>query len=270
MRFRHPFHAVIVLSGRLRAARRIAVLSLSGLLLAVLSPLPIAAQDRTAELRPILDPIAVHVAEAALRFDIPEHWIRAVMQVESAGNSTAVSSAGAMGLMQVMPETWAALRTRHDLGDDPFAPRDNIIAGTAYLREMLDRYGTVGAMLAAYNAGPGRYDDYLISGRTLPAETRAYVATLAPLLGGRALPAGPLPSADWREASLFVAQADRRNSARDPQNARIAEGTHSAADLQRGRIPNDGQSAPAIPAHPHALAPANELFVSRSASGDAP
>ncbi len=133
-------------------------------------------------------------AEASVRFAIPEHWIRAVMRVESAGNPQAVSRAGAMGLMQVMPGTWAELRQHHGLGPDPFEPRDNILAGTAYLRAMLDRYGTVGAMLAAYNAGPGRYDEFLSTGRPLPAETRAYVATLAPLLDGDgALPHRHLP-----------------------------------------------------------------------------
>lgn len=269
MRFRHSCHAIFPRSGRLRAARRTAFLPLYGLLLALPFALPVAAQETTTELHPSLDPIAVHVTEAAQRFDIPEHWIRAVMQVESAGDSTAVSSAGAMGLMQIMPETWAALRSHHDLGDDPFAPRDNIL-GTAYLREMLDRYGNTGAMLAAYNAGPGRYDDYLISGRTLPAETRAYVATLAPLLGGRALPARPLPPADWREASLFIVQADRRSSARDPQIGRIADDMDSATNLRRGRIPNDARSAPAIPTHPYALAPEDELFASRSSPRDAP
>lgn len=267
MQFPHPFHAAIVLSGWLRAARRRALLPLSGLLLALPLAPPGTAQEMTAELRPSLDPIAVHVTEAAQRFGIPEHWIRAVMQVESAGDSKAVSSAGAMGLMQIMPETWAALRARHGLGDDPFAPRDNILAGTAYLREMLDRYGNIGAMLAAYNAGPRRYDEYLSDAWELPAETRAYVATLAPMLGDDTLPAGPLPSADWREASLFVTQAGHRSSAQDPQIGRIAEGADSAADPQRGRIPNDAQSAPAIPTHPHALAPADELFVSRSSSG---
>jgi hypothetical protein len=128
-------------------------------------------------------PRAAFIAEASQRFGIPEHWIRAVLRAESAGDVHAISSAGAMGLMQVMPDTWAGLRSRHGLGRDPYDPRDNILAGTAYLREMWDRYGNVGAMLAAYNAGPGRYDEHLATGRTLPAETRDYVATLAPVLG---------------------------------------------------------------------------------------
>ncbi len=78
-----------------------------------------------------------HIAEAAQRFGLPPAWIAAVMQVESAGHPRAVSSAGAMGLMQIMPATWAALRRRHGLGDDPFDPRDNILGGAAYLREMM-------------------------------------------------------------------------------------------------------------------------------------
>ena len=104
-------------------------------------------------------PYAPQVAEASQRFGIPELWIWTVMRVESRGNSRAVSPAGAVGLMQIMPGTWAGLRARHRLGSDPFDPRDNIMAGTSYLREMYDSYGADG-FLAAYNAGPGRYADY--------------------------------------------------------------------------------------------------------------
>ena len=88
-----------------------------------------------------------------------------------------------MGLMQVMPQTYAALRARYGLGADPYAPRDNILAGAAYLRELLDRYG-VPWFLAAYNAGPARLDAFLHTGRTLPAETQRYLAALAPQIGG--------------------------------------------------------------------------------------
>lgn len=173
-----------------------------------LAEIPVVIRD------PARDPHSAAIAEASARFAIPEHWIRAVMQAESAGDPRAVSLAGAMGLMQVMPGTWTVLREDHGLGADPFDPRDNIIAGTAYLRAMLDRYGTVGGMLAAYNAGPGRYDAYLSDGRQLPAETRAYVAMLAPRLDGTA----PLPNratvADWREAALFT----DRSAAHPPRN----------------------------------------------------
>ena len=125
--------------------------------------------------------LAAHVAEASQRFGLPESWIYAVMRNESAGRIGAVSSAGAMGLMQLMPGTWARQRTRFGLGGDPFDPRNNIMAGTSYLREMYDSYGASG-FLAAYNAGPGRYQDWRDRGRPLPAETRAYVAKIEPML----------------------------------------------------------------------------------------
>ena len=143
-----------------------------------------------------------------------------------AGSSVAV---GAMGLMQVMPDTWAGLRVRYSLGRDPYDQRDNILAGTAYLREMFDRYGNVAAMLAAYNAGPGRYDEYLATGRTLPAETRAYIAALAPILGGAAATeppsSAPPPPPDWREAPLFVMRpGDARAVAAPPPDAQSGDG----------------------------------------------
>src|ERR1700761_8512351 len=120
-------------------------------------------------------PIAGFVSDAATRVGVPESWIWSVMRVESAGNLHAVSRAGAMGLMQLMPATWANLRARLALGDDPFDPHDNVLAGATYLREMHDRYGAPG-FLAAYNAGPARYADYLARHRPLPAETANYVS----------------------------------------------------------------------------------------------
>lgn len=125
------------------------------------------------------DPFGDFVAEAGQRFGVPIPWINAVMLQESGGNVRAVSPAGAMGLMQIMPVTWTDLRSRHGFGVDPFDPRDNILAGAAYLREMHDRYGSPG-FLAAYNAGPKRYEEYLATGRELPSETQLYVAILTP------------------------------------------------------------------------------------------
>ena len=87
-----------------------------------------------------------------------------------------------MGLMQLMPGTWVELSVRYGLGLDPFDPRDNIFAGTAYLREMHDRFGSAG-FLAAYHAGPSRYEQHLATGQPLPPDTVAYVAAVAPLLG---------------------------------------------------------------------------------------
>jgi hypothetical protein len=129
------------------------------------------------------NPFAAFVGEASRRFAVPEHWIRAVMRVESDGKLRARSRKGAMGLMQIMPRTWDELRTRYGLGIDPYDPHDNILAGAAYIRQLRDRYGAPG-FLAAYNAGPGRYENHLATDRSLPDETQAYVATLAPMIGG--------------------------------------------------------------------------------------
>ncbi|AYJ84836.1 lytic transglycosylase domain-containing protein (plasmid) [Sphingomonas paeninsulae] len=123
------------------------------------------------------------IAEASLRFGIPTPWIARVMRAESGGNTMldgrpTVSRAGALGLMQLMPATWNEMRTGLALGLDPHDPHDNIIAGTAYLRAMFDRFGYPG-LFAAYNAGPGRYAAYLRGAGTLPGETRAYLAEVA-------------------------------------------------------------------------------------------
>ncbi len=138
------------------------------------------------------DPWGPYVKEAAAKFDVPDRWIREVMRQESGGRlygrngDLVTSSAGAMGLMQVMPATYAELRARYpELGDDAFDPRNNILAGTAYIREMYDIYGSPG-FLAAYNAGPGRLDDHLTRNRSLPQETRRYVASVGPKIAGYA------------------------------------------------------------------------------------
>jgi hypothetical protein len=137
---------------------------------------------------PAEDPWGPYIREASNRFDVPETWVRSLMRVESGGKEylngeLITSGAGAMGLMQVMPETYGELRDRYNLGDDPFDPHDNIIAGVAYMREMYEVYGSPG-FLAAYNAGPARLDDYLANLRPLPDETRRYVAMIGPNLRG--------------------------------------------------------------------------------------
>ncbi len=131
-----------------------------------------------------VDPFAASITEASKRFAVPERWIRSVMRVESAGEVRARSRKGAMGLMQIMPQTWSDLRARYDLGADPYDPRDNILAGAAYIRELYQRFGTPG-FLAAYNSGPTRYENHLSTGRSLPDETQDYVAILAPMIGGK-------------------------------------------------------------------------------------
>ena len=215
---REPLTAVSTLAGWRRCGDRTpvrpAVLLLSAVL-AIAMPLPCRAQPEPVERQSQADPHAAHIAEAAQRFGIPAAWIRAVMRVESANDVRAISPKGAMGLMQIMPPTWSDLRARHRLGSDPYDPRDNILAGAAYLRELHDRYGSPG-FLAAYNAGPGRYEEHL-AGRPLPAETRAYVATLAPQIGNGEVTV-PVAVAvvdplSWTRAPLFIAQADRTSAA---------------------------------------------------------
>jgi soluble lytic murein transglycosylase-like protein len=152
-----------------------------------------------------LDRWSDHMAEASARFGVPVDWIRRVMRAESGGRTMMngrpiVSHAGAMGLMQLMPGTWRETRALLGLGHDPHQPRDNILAGTFYLRLMHDRFGHPG-LFAAYNAGPARYAAHLATGRRLPAETVAYLASVA---GARAAPA---PSRKRPPPTLFAVQA---------------------------------------------------------------
>lgn len=123
------------------------------------------------------DSIAQFVAEASKRFALSEPLIRAVVRVESASDPRARSAKGAIGLMQIMPATWTELQGRYGLGADPYDPHDNIMAGAAYLRELHDRFGKPG-FLAAYNAGPRRYQEHLATGGALPEETLKYVAAV--------------------------------------------------------------------------------------------
>ncbi|PDS58804.1 lytic transglycosylase [Rhizobium anhuiense] len=234
-----------------------ALLLLSGLIFAAPWTASALAQAEPVQRLAPVDHYAAYIAEASQRFGIPTAWIRAVMRVESAGNRQAVSSAGAMGLMQIMPATWAELRVRHQLGSDPYDPRDNILAGTAYLRELYDRYGSPG-FLAAYNAGPGRYEASL-SGRPLPAETRVYVATIAPIIdGGETVTPVVVASVEaltWTRAPLFVAQ-------------RISA---AAADPVSADRPSDDAPAAVAVRDVSAIAPqSGSLFVPRRAERPVP
>jgi soluble lytic murein transglycosylase-like protein len=182
---------------------------------------------------PTADPFAAFIAEASQRFGVPASWIRSVMRVESAGDVHALSPKGAMGLMQIMPETWAILRARYGLGADPYDPHDNILAGAAYMRELHDRYHAAG-FLAAYNAGPARYEDHLATGQPLPAETRAYLAALAPMIADEHVDDAAtvaVTTRSWTEATLFAVRADRR-----PIDAQSASGPQSSHPSHDGAV----------------------------------
>ncbi|MGA7804700.1 MAG: lytic transglycosylase domain-containing protein [Bradyrhizobium sp.] len=196
----------------LRAILSATILCVVAVLAASLLSSGTARAERESSITSRANGLSVHlfaafVAEASKRFGVPERWIRAVMHVESSAKQRARSSKGAMGLMQIMPKTWTELRARYGLGADPYDPRDNILAGAAYIRELCDRYGAPG-FLAAYNAGPGRYERHLATGRPLPDETRAYVATLAPAISGGWTDGqsyAVAKSLAWSNSSLFAA-----------------------------------------------------------------
>jgi soluble lytic murein transglycosylase-like protein len=185
---------------------------LCGLALFAATP---AAADPVARWQALID-------EASARCGIPAAWIVDVMRAESGGRTALngraiVSRAGAMGLMQLMPGTWADMRGALGLGPDPHAPRDNILAGACYLRRLYDRFGHPG-LFAAYNAGPVRYARHLRTGYPLPAETRAYLAGLAGSVAGHAAGGlGPVAVADERPGLFFPLRRDAGMSRPQPR-----------------------------------------------------
>ena len=260
-----------------------------GFALAGAEPLPTA---RTSAAAPTLQDI---IAEASRRFGVPTSWIAEVMAVESRGHANALSPKGAIGLMQVMPATYADMRARYGLGANPWNPRDNVLAGAAYLRLLYDRFGAPG-FLVVYNAGPGRWDDYRLRSRRLPPETVAYLARLGPVVGGSML---PMPTFDAWEATrsplaspLFVrlasmslpiqSTADRERIVRIIEaNASIIGRTNTVfvtrqrtADVPSSRQTEDvraannvASSATSLPTTPSSEPPRNPLFSERPSPG---
>ena len=245
-----------------------------------------AAQQPSLPSRPTLiasDAITGFVTEASQRFGVPDAWIGAVIEVESAGDRDSTSSAGAMGLMQVMPQTYAMLRARLGLGANPYDPRDNIMAGSAYLREMHDRYGPAG-FLAAYNAGPGRFEEFRAGVRPLPAETVRYLARLNPMLGieGPTMlaDANPITTRTPEASSIFViltppsAATGLRSGAQQNMQLAVADmpaemrtgslfAARTRADFPSRSTAEAAQQSPSD-------APSNTMFVQRRLSQAAP
>jgi hypothetical protein len=196
------------------------------------------------------DPFADFVEEASRRFGVPVQWIGAVIDIERAGDVRTRSPKGAMGLMQIMPETWAEVRLRYDLRNNPYDPRDNILAGTAYLRELHDQYGLPG-FLAAYNAGPARYEEHL-AGRPLPAETQTYLQKLLPIIGSNVAAPSAVASLRSSAETLFVVRS---------------ESSKTAARLQPVYPPNRAPTAAPIYDISAIVPQATGLFVVRSNAG---
>jgi Transglycosylase SLT domain len=263
---RRPIHRVVLpTSGEASAPARSpfvhAMICAASLFLCSGAPLDGSAHAETASIAGTASPAAAlpftaFVAEASQRFSIPASWIWAVMRIESGGDPRAVSPKGAMGLMQIMPKTYAGLRARHHLGPDAYSPRDNILAGAAYLREMFDRYGSSG-FLAAYNAGPARYDEHLATGRPLPPETQVYIAMLSSIIGDRQFDDRTVASFDliaWARATLFATHPET------PPNVELP-----AAKVQPDRLPSVRRVVDLS-----ALSPQSEGLFVHLASGDRP
>jgi len=279
--------------------RRTAALVISGLLTTgngtVMAASALPAQPRLPEVSTTVFDL---IKEASRRFAVPARWIAEIMRVESHGRAEVVSPKGAIGLMQVMPSTYTSLAARYGLGADPWNPRDNVLAGAAYLREMYDRYGATG-MLAAYNAGPGRWEDYLSRARPLPNETVRYIARLGPVVGGNVVPlpafnsraVEPMPVIAPIFAILSGATTPPRSAGEQERIARIIvanaiiigrpaeffvprslETDASPSELHAGRRAADRRQSDRAPSDaPVAVVPSSDLlFAPRTGAGERP
>jgi soluble lytic murein transglycosylase-like protein len=132
------------------------------------------------EIAPLLD-------KAAKKQELPVKLLRAVVEQESALRPCAVSDQGASGLMQLMPDTAAQLKVA-----DVFNPEENLAAGAAYLRSLIEKYkGDLSLSLAAYNAGPDAVDR--ISAIPEIDETKTYVKAIEEKFGAKQIQLPPIP-----------------------------------------------------------------------------
>jgi hypothetical protein len=208
-----------------------------------------------APLRPLLKPVVFRSREeicdalvrSALSNDLPVPFFIRLLYQESTFRPAAISSAGALGIAQFMPETAANRRL-----DNPFDPAQAIPASAKLLRDHYRRFGNLGLAAAAYNAGPRRVDDWRARKGPMPQETQDYVKAITgfpveswtmPLAGGPALkvPQGapcqeaagllawdgpdeiPMPVASPRVVEAKVAAAAAREAAKAKKTAKAAE-----------------------------------------------
>jgi len=193
----------------------------------------------------LIDRWQSEITNASQRFDVPEDWIRAVMKQESAGLMTLngqpiTSRAGAMGLMQLMPGTWSEIRDRYGLGNNPFDPHDNILAGAAYLREMYDRYGYPD-LFAAYHAGLGSTDRFLAGLEPLPEATLSYLESIVPGVEiTQFLIRNPISKPrKLSPNSLFFMRSESEISSRQPSkpNLKSAKSESESGEIHRKNAP---------------------------------
>jgi hypothetical protein len=179
---------------------------------------------------------------AAQRFGVPVSWMRSVMALETGGrtmsapNIPITSSAGAMGLMQLMPQTYRDMRAQYKLGPDPYNPHDNIVAAAAYLRWLRSKYGYP-AMFAAYNDGPGNLEQRLLDGKMLPLETQLYVGAITGKSPrGLALHGGPrnMTRLTRPDGTTVMVDAVAATSVREPLPEEYAPTVHAV--ITAGRL----------------------------------
>lgn len=179
------------------------------------------------------------IAEASERMHVPQDWIRAVMRVESGGRTVTTrgpitSRVGAMGLMQLMPATYAEMRRQYGLGADPYNAHDNVLAGAAYLSWLKSKFGFPG-MFAAYNAGPGTYQDHLSIGSMLPVETQNYTLRVAAFLG--------MPREVQQSSTIVANIATGQARLTRPDGAPFAFDPRNVVSV---RMPMNGEYAPGV------------------------
>lgn len=161
---------------------------------------------------PSADPWGPYINQSSQRFNVPDQWIRAVMMQESRGyqyyNKRPITSPhGAKGLMQLKTPAYRDMAKRYKLGKDPYNPLDNIMAGTAYIRILYNKFGAPG-FVAAYHGGPGTLSNHLNKGSSLPKETKKYLASVSPKLGNDVPMSGPF--------AKYASGSSRRSNSKTP------------------------------------------------------